>query len=109
VKVGDELVAESADGEEVEMEVLEVKPDAVVVDANHPLAGMTLHYSVRIKTVREATAAEIHDAATALDHAHDHVHGEGEGCDHDHRDGHGHGHGDGQLVRLGTKKQTLLN
>jgi FKBP-type peptidyl-prolyl cis-trans isomerase SlyD len=106
VQVGDELVAESEGGEEVPMEVLEVKADSVVVDANHPLAGLTLHYSVRIKSVREATASEIEEAATALDEAHDHVHGEG--CDHDHsHDEHG-----GMLVTLGTnasKKRDLLN
>ncbi|HEY6461604.1 MAG TPA: FKBP-type peptidyl-prolyl cis-trans isomerase, partial [Polyangiaceae bacterium] len=39
---GDEFVAESPDGDEMAMNVVEVKDDVVVVDANHPLAGMTL-------------------------------------------------------------------
>lgn len=69
VKEGDELVAESPDGEEVTMRVLEVKDDAVVVDANHPLAGKKLRYSVRIKEVRQATDEEIAGAALAFDEA----------------------------------------
>ena len=36
VKVGDEFIAESPDGDEVAMSVIEVKGDGVVVDANHP-------------------------------------------------------------------------
>ncbi len=82
VEVGDEFVAESPDGEEISMKVVEVKDDAVVVDANHPLAGMTLRYSVKVRDVRDATAREIEEAAEALDEAHEHVHGPD--CDHDH-------------------------
>ena len=84
VKEGDEFVAESPDGDEVVMRVVEVKDDAVMVDANHPLAGVTLHYSVKVREVREATAEEIEDAASDLDDAHEHVHGPD--CDHDHHD-----------------------
>jgi FKBP-type peptidyl-prolyl cis-trans isomerase SlyD len=82
VAVGDEFVAESPDGDEVAMCVLEVYDDRVVVDANHPLAGMTLRYSVKIREVRQATSDEIEHAAAELDEAHEHVHGPD--CDHDH-------------------------
>src|SRR5262249_27026287 len=71
---GDEFVAESPDGDEVVMRVVELKRDAVVVDANHPLAGQTLHYSVTVREVREATAEEIESAGQAFEdarHAHD--------------------------------------
>lgn len=67
VEVGDEIVAESPDGEEAIMRVIEVKPDAVVLDGNHPLAGETLRYSVRIRDVRPATQEEIERAAAELD------------------------------------------
>ena len=80
--VGDELVAESPDGEEIAMTVVEIDGDRVVVDANHPLAGMTLHYAVKVREVREASADEIEQAASELDDAHEHVHGPD--CDHDH-------------------------
>jgi FKBP-type peptidyl-prolyl cis-trans isomerase SlyD len=82
VAVGDEFVAESPEGEEIPMTVVEVKDDAVVVDANHPLAGLTLRYSVKVRDVREATEREIEEAAAALDDAHEHVHGPD--CDHSH-------------------------
>jgi FKBP-type peptidyl-prolyl cis-trans isomerase SlyD len=69
VEVGDELVAESPDGEEAVMRVVEVKSDAVVLDGNHPLAGETLHYSVIVREVRPATADEIEEAAAEFEEA----------------------------------------
>ena len=84
VEVGDELVAESPDGEEIDMTVVEIDGDEVVVDANHPLAGMTLRYKVKVREVRPATDDEIEQAAADLDDAHEHVHGPD--CDHHHHD-----------------------
>jgi FKBP-type peptidyl-prolyl cis-trans isomerase SlyD len=82
VAVGDEFVAESPDGEEMAMSVIEVQDDHVVVDANHPLAGMTLRYHVTVRDIRAATEDEIQEAASQLDEAHEHVHGPD--CDHTH-------------------------
>jgi FKBP-type peptidyl-prolyl cis-trans isomerase SlyD len=48
--------------------VTEVYPTTVKVDANHPLAGQTLHFEVKVVEVREPTAEEL---------AHGHVHGPG--------------------------------
>ena len=39
--------------------VTEVYPSHVVLDGNHPLAGMALRLHVTVRDVREATAAEI--------------------------------------------------
>jgi FKBP-type peptidyl-prolyl cis-trans isomerase SlyD len=64
------------------MNVMEVKGDVVIVDANHPLAGRTLHYKVKVRDVRLATEDEVERAAADLDEAHEHVHGPD--CDHDH-------------------------
>jgi FKBP-type peptidyl-prolyl cis-trans isomerase SlyD len=69
VAPGDELVAESPDGDEVTLRVVEVHDESVVVDANHPLAGLTLHYKVSVRDVRAATDAEIAEAAAKLDRA----------------------------------------
>jgi len=104
VAVGDEVVAEMADGDEHPMRVLEVKKETVVVDANHPLAGVTLKYTVKVSEVAEATEEEIAEAAADFDEA-----GYG-GCDdptHDHSHGaNGHGgHGGGELIQLGSKKK----
>jgi FKBP-type peptidyl-prolyl cis-trans isomerase SlyD len=49
-----------------------VRGDYATVDANHPLAGMNLHFQVRVAEVRDATAQELE---------HGHVHGP-EGHDH---------------------------
>lgn len=91
IAVGDEFIAESPEGEEIAMKVIEVLPDSVRVDANHPLAGMDLEYDVKIRTIRDATEKEIAHAAEELEAAREHVHGPD--CDHDHG-----------LVTLGRKK-----
>jgi FKBP-type peptidyl-prolyl cis-trans isomerase SlyD len=39
--------------------VTEVYPEHVVLDANHPLAGMALHLALKVVDVREASAEEI--------------------------------------------------
>jgi FKBP-type peptidyl-prolyl cis-trans isomerase SlyD len=39
--------------------VLKVDDSEVLVDGNHPLAGMTLNFDVTIQSVRDATAAEL--------------------------------------------------
>lgn len=48
--------------------ITEVKDDVVLVDGNHPLAGVTLQFSVEIVELREASEEEI---------AHGHPHGPG--------------------------------
>ncbi len=60
--------------------IVKVDGDDVTIDANHPLAGMTLNFDVKVVAVRQATQEE-------LDHGH--VHGP-EG--HGHDEGHDHGH-----------------
>jgi FKBP-type peptidyl-prolyl cis-trans isomerase SlyD len=104
VEAGDEFLAETPDGDEMPMRVVEVKDDSVIVDANHPLAGVTLHYKVKVLVVRTATEEEIENAARELAEAEEHEHGPN--CDHDHDD---HGHDEpanpaGGLVQLGKKR-----
>ena len=48
--------------------VTRVEKDLVTVDANHPLAGKSLHFSVVVAEVRKATREEL---------THGHVHGPG--------------------------------
>jgi FKBP-type peptidyl-prolyl cis-trans isomerase SlyD len=48
--------------------VLDVEEDEVLLDGNHPMAGITLNFDVEVTDVRDASAEE-------LDHGH--VHGPG--------------------------------
>ena len=71
-----EGMPDSADSDEEPMifTVTEIADDKVVLDGNHPLAGMALRFELSVVDVRAATDEEI---------AHEHVHG-----------AHGHHHGD---------------
>ena len=55
---GMRLAMEGPDGR-IPVVVLAVRPEAVVIDHNHPLAGKELHFSVTVRTVRAATPAEM--------------------------------------------------
>jgi FKBP-type peptidyl-prolyl cis-trans isomerase SlyD len=44
----------------------------VTVDANHPLAGQTLHFEVEVSEVRAATAEEIEHGHVHGPHGHNH-------------------------------------
>jgi FKBP-type peptidyl-prolyl cis-trans isomerase SlyD len=65
---------EDGDEEALIFTVTEIADDKVVLDGNHPLAGMALRFELSVVDVRAATEEEI---------AHGHVHG-----------AHGHHHGD---------------
>jgi len=53
-KAGATLMAKGQDGQAIPMRVHEVKEKTVVVDFNHPLAGKTLNFDVKIKDIRAA-------------------------------------------------------
>lgn len=72
LKAGNQFMAQSPEGENLTVTIVEVTDDKVVIDSNHPLAGKNLNFEVEIKDVREATPEELE---------HGHVHGAG-GHDH---------------------------
>jgi FKBP-type peptidyl-prolyl cis-trans isomerase SlyD len=43
------------DGRRFPLRIVELTEDGAVVDGNHPLAGMTLHFEVTVREVRPAT------------------------------------------------------
>jgi FKBP-type peptidyl-prolyl cis-trans isomerase SlyD len=57
---------EESDDDEIEIyTVTDIAEDRVVLDANHPLAGMALRFWVQVSEIREATPEEV-------DHGHPH-------------------------------------
>ena len=56
-KVGTELKGKGPHGEPMFMKVVEVKENTVILDFNHPLAGRTLYFDVKVLEVKEATTA----------------------------------------------------
>jgi len=69
-----EGVPEDDEEESEILTVTDLTADTVVLDANHPLAGIALRFSAEVLDVREATAEELE---------HGHVHG---AHDHHHHD-----------------------
>ncbi|CAN5534048.1 peptidylprolyl isomerase [soil metagenome] len=55
-------------GHQVQGKILEIEEEQVLVDFNHPLVGMELHFEGKVEEVRNATQEEI---------AHGHDHGPG--------------------------------
>ena len=56
-KVGSELEAKGPDGQSMFLRVTEVKADTLVLDFNHPLAGKTLYFDVKVLDIRAAAPA----------------------------------------------------
>ena len=48
LKVGTELVAQNQSGERRTVRIKEIKEDSVIIDLNHPLAGKTLVFNVKV-------------------------------------------------------------
>jgi FKBP-type peptidyl-prolyl cis-trans isomerase SlyD len=51
-KVGTVLEAKSPDGQSMYPRVAEVKSDTVILDFNHPMAGKTLIYEIKILDIK---------------------------------------------------------
>jgi FKBP-type peptidyl-prolyl cis-trans isomerase SlyD len=68
VAEGDVFDAEDDDAPDglVLLRVLEVRPDSLVLDRNHPLAGQKVRFDVEVVEVRPATEDEISAAEDAL-------------------------------------------
>ena len=66
IKVGEIIPMEDEQGYPLTGRILEVDADSVLVDFNHPLAGLDLYFEGKILDVRDATREEL---------AHGHAHG----------------------------------
>lgn len=65
IEPGMQFHAEGPEGQMITVTVAEVSDDTVTVDGNHPLAGVTLNFDVKVVEVRDASAEE-------LEHGHAH-------------------------------------
>jgi FKBP-type peptidyl-prolyl cis-trans isomerase SlyD len=68
LQVGMQFEAQGEESDSEVVTVVTIDGNDVTLDANHPLAGITLHFEVKIAEVRDASQEE-------LDHGH--VHGQG--------------------------------
>ena len=67
VKVGGQLEGRNEDGSPRVFNVVKIKGPVVELDGNHPLAGKSLKFTIKVTGVRAASQEEI---------SHGHVHGE---------------------------------
>ncbi|MCU7375311.1 FKBP-type peptidyl-prolyl cis-trans isomerase [Paucibacter sp. O1-1] len=72
VKVGGQLELREAEGEFQLFNVVKIKGDTVILDGNHPLAGMSLKVTVKVVSVRAASAEEVAHGHAHGDHGHHH-------------------------------------
>jgi FKBP-type peptidyl-prolyl cis-trans isomerase SlyD len=68
IAVGTQFHAQGPNGEMLVVTVMEVEEEHVIVDGNHPLAGVELNFDVKIIDVRDASEEEVE---------HGHVHAPG--------------------------------
>jgi len=57
--VGAQLQSRDANGITVNLLVAEIKEETVVLDANHPLAGKTLYFDVKILDIKDSVAEAV--------------------------------------------------
>jgi FKBP-type peptidyl-prolyl cis-trans isomerase SlyD len=58
-------LTDEEEDEEMVVAVVDIDEEVVVVDGNHPLAGVTLHFDVKVHQVRPATAEEIEQSGSS--------------------------------------------
>ncbi len=73
IQVGNQFQVQDNNGNVFMVEVVKIEDDQVILDGNHPLAGVTLHFDIEIKSIRAATETEL---------SHGHLHQHGQSCDH---------------------------
>lgn len=67
LRLDEEYTVEGPDGEETTLRIVEfTEDDHVLVDSNHPLAGVTLRFEVTVEGVDPATDAELEEAEREL-------------------------------------------
>ncbi|MDH3948854.1 MAG: FKBP-type peptidyl-prolyl cis-trans isomerase [Gammaproteobacteria bacterium] len=57
--IGAEATFENEQGESITMTVVKMEDGKIMLDGNHPFAGKTVTFKLRVKEIREATEAEV--------------------------------------------------
>lgn len=65
LELGTQFSAQDKDGNQKIVTLVEIEEETVKLDANHPLAGETLHFDATVNAIRDALQVE-------LDHGHVH-------------------------------------
>lgn len=84
IQVGMQFQVQTQSGHPIPVTVIKIEDDKIVLDGNHPLAGIDLKFDIEVASIRQATEEE-------LSHGHLHAHGETCGSEKDE----GHKHDDG--------------
>jgi len=57
-EVGMGLVSKSSDGQEMNLQVIEVRDESIVLDGNHPLAGKDLTFDLEVVEIKDTVVTE---------------------------------------------------
>ncbi|NNF95495.1 MAG: peptidylprolyl isomerase [Halobacteria archaeon] len=57
--IGAEATFENEQGESITMTVVKIEDGKIMLDGNHPFAGKTVTFKLRVKEIREASEAEV--------------------------------------------------
>ena len=71
LEVGMQFAAQDKEGNQQVVTLVDIGDEEVQLDANHPLAGQTLHFDVTVNDVREASEEEV-EHGHVHDGSHDH-------------------------------------
>ena len=71
LEVGMQFAAQDKEGNQQVVTLVDIGDEEVQLDANHPLAGQTLHFDVTVNDVREASDEEV-EHGHVHDGSHDH-------------------------------------
>ncbi|MDH5190729.1 MAG: FKBP-type peptidyl-prolyl cis-trans isomerase [Gammaproteobacteria bacterium] len=66
-QVGAEAMFQNEDGETITMTVVSVKDGKVTLDGNHPFAGKTVTFAVKVVEVRQASPEELQTGEAVVD------------------------------------------
>jgi len=67
---GIELEITDDEGDTMFAQIVEIGDDNILLDTNHPLAGKTLHFDVKVTGLREATDVELEHGHVHFGHDH---------------------------------------